>query len=407
MVVVAPRTTSHGSSSLNRLYFLFVRIILLVAILSLSCSFFLTLNDNSDWRFSVKNGASTYDSYYKSRPSVKREKTGISPSTTTRAVFYNIFIPPEDEENALNIVQEQISHLGTSDLLKQTPVYYTLIGHDSTEKVTTICTDNHVLCRQIRYVEKGDEDLTLQSLFEYCQEHANDVVTYMHSKGSFHPSIRNDNLRAMATKSILSVECQSIDGETCNVCGARFSTFPHYHMSANMFTSHCSYMRNLLPPKIFRSMMDKVMNVVMTCPDPTIPRPTFLQIQNGYSVGTGRYSNEHWLGSHPYILPCDVYPNDYQTGYKKCPSRYTTWTPDLQLAPRYDLSTFLQGTVDRSSWFCGQGRLLEYQLLYSRGTIPPPASFVWNYYTEPFKGCPEPLEYKKHKVLFTNHSILS
>jgi hypothetical protein len=150
--------------------------------------------------------------------------------------------------------------------------------------------------------------------------------------------------------------------------------------------------------------MDELMNAVMVSPDPTIPRPSFHQIQNGYSVGTGRFSNEHWLGTHPFLQPCDVYPNDYQTGYKKCPSRHAMWTPNLQKSPRYDLATFMQGTVDRSSWFCGQGRLLEFQFLYH--TKPPPESFVWAYYPEPFKGCNEPLEYKQHQDLFSNYSII-
>jgi hypothetical protein len=394
---------SRSSSSSHRLYLSFLAIAVVITVVSFSSSSYLLYGDQGSidqHDFFSRNAALLGNDIVESKSGTNISRAEIN----NRALFYNIFVPDasmDEVKNALDIVYEQLSFVAKSGVLKQsTVVYYTLIGKNTTDAIQQYCVKLGVLCDALLYTQEGNEDLTLQSLHDYCSSSPDALVTYMHSKGSFHPSVRNDNLRLMATKSILSDECQTLDEKICNVCGARFSTFPHYHMAANMFTSNCLYIRKLLPPNIFATKMEEMMTSVLLSPTPGLPRPTFAQVQHGYSVGTGRFAYEHWLGSHPHIRPCDVYPMDYQFGYKKCPARYIIWKPDLQKAPRYDLSTFMKGTVDRGSWFCGQARLYEYRFLYR--TSPPPSSFVWDYYHEAFKGCPEPLELTKHQELFAH-----
>lgn len=460
-----------------------------------------------------------------------------------RAVFYNIYVPSPVQRNsgsesmtnhinqttsdvadvdvvdsALLIIKEQLNFIRTSDLLMDVPIYYTLIGNNDNYKLATVdsavtttpgtiddeiqkmcrhsSNDNslhHSLnCTRSRYVRQGSEMLTLQSMWEYCSSSYDDdrLVTYIHSKGSYHPSTLNDNFRIMAMTAVTSNECQSIPYQkqqqqndsqprrSCNVCTGRFTPFPHYHPTGNFFVASCKYVRELIPPIEFERRMEDLMNYVLMGKQNkhddgdddrnqvekdaavNIPKPTFQQYRNGYSIGTKRFANEHWVSSYlPTFDPCDVVPlPHYKIGYKNLPlavqpfvdddvengppvrnHQSTTknllqrnqqlWTPSLVAAPRFDLKTFMKGTTDRGSWFCGQARLFEYTQLYreylkkkNRSThsggrnktgnttstnhntidlaLVPPTSFIWEYYYETFKGCPEPLNYTKHARLF-------
>lgn len=341
-------------------------------------------------------------------------------------------------DHALKIVREQIMTLQSSSLLRNAPIHYTLIGKNETDRIQTICHELSANCIQSQYVPQGGEMLTLQAFWEYCNREKDALGTYIHNKGAFHPSVQNDNFRIMATKAVVSDACQTIPYQvaignkktedkdnnatsshrSCNLCGARFTPYPHFHMTGNMFTSTCAYILNLRPPVGFEQDMEDLMQHVTMAKQPSpsspsIPKPTFQQYRNGYSVGTQRFANEHWVGSHLGTLdPCDVVSmRHYRMGYKNLPSSSPNngWTPSRQAAPRFDLKVFLKGTADRGAWYCGQARLYEYAYLYGQlhGVIslsPPPSvprtSFLWDYYREAFKGCPQPLNYTQHSRLF-------
>eukprot|EP00339_Tiarina_fusa_P023299 CAMPEP_0117038546 /NCGR_PEP_ID=MMETSP0472-20121206/27113_1 /TAXON_ID=693140 ORGANISM="Tiarina fusus, Strain LIS" /NCGR_SAMPLE_ID=MMETSP0472 /ASSEMBLY_ACC=CAM_ASM_000603 /LENGTH=368 /DNA_ID=CAMNT_0004748797 /DNA_START=128 /DNA_END=1233 /DNA_ORIENTATION=+ len=251
-----------------------------------------------------------------------------------RAIFYNIYVPNgENRERAIEIVKEQLQmKKDVSTVLNDdsVPIHYTLIGdndnnNSTTEEIQKVCGPN---CHQLQYAKEGDEGLTLQSLFDYCTEHPDVQVTYLHNKGSFHPSERNENFREMLTKSVFSDECQigmnellvtqndddddddkeNNNNTPFNICGARFASFPHFHMAGNMWTAQCSYIRTLIPPKDFVSKMDELIDHVLFSTDKTVPRPTFQQITGEFSVGRQRFAFEHWATSHPFVKPSDVYP---------------------------------------------------------------------------------------------------
>jgi hypothetical protein len=97
------------------------------------------------------------------------------------------------------------------------------------------------------------------------------------------------------------------------------------------------------------------------------------------------------LCSHPYVLPCDVFPQKYLHGYCYLPHRTRDyWRPRLLPAPRYPMDRFLMISMDRGEWLFGQTRLLEFDFLY-HGLQPKNTSFIWSYYTKAFKGCETPL----------------
>jgi hypothetical protein len=318
-----------------------------------------------------------------------------------RAIFYNIYVPNgENRQRAIGIVEEQLQMKDSSTVLDDSvPIHYTLIGNNSTDDIQKVCGPN---CHQLRYVKEGDEGLTLQSLFEYCTENPDVQVTYLHNKGSFHPSERNENFREMLTKSVMSDECQigmnqkeQNQENPFNICGARFASFPHFHMAGNMWTAQCSYIQELIPPKDFSQKMDTMLDYVFFSTDKSVPRPTFQQITGEFSVGRQRFAFEHWATSHPWVKPCDVYPGKYTHGYRDLPDRKLShWSPRIGAAPRWSLSMFLKISMIRGEWFCGQARLYEFKHLY--GLQPKDDSFIWGHYSKDYKGCPTPLDRKVH-----------
>ena len=328
-------------------------------------------------------------------------------SSKNRAVFYNIYIPDEEnKQHALDIVKEQLGLKRESKYLASAPLYYTLIGNNATDEIETLCAPNSE-CHQLRYVPEGDEGLTLQSLYEYCTQHPASQVTYIHNKGSFHPSDLNERFRALLNRGVFSDDCQSISDSsdnTCNVCASRFASFPHFHMPGNMWTAQCSYVQHLIAPATdFAVKMEDLFEWVLVAAQNdtdsnsvVIPRPTYEQYTLEYPVGRQRFAYEHWVGSHPHLEPCDVYSRRYTYGYRALPR--TFWIPRLAPAPRLNMSEFLKVTALRGEWFCGQARLLEYEYLY--GLQPTPNHFLWKYYLEPYKGCETPLNRTLHDGMF-------
>ena len=141
---------------------------------------------------------------------------------------------------------------------------------------------------------KGDEAITLHSLWEFCRNNPQtEKVVYLHSKGSFHPSRSNNNLRRFITAGALSKECALV-GESCNVCSSRFSPLPHPHVSGNMWLARCDYVRELIDPLKFGHVMNSLF---------------YQKGKEGYCwrstepwcEGRNRFSQEHWVHSHPSV----------------------------------------------------------------------------------------------------------
>jgi hypothetical protein len=127
--------------------------------------------------------------------------------------------------------------------------------------------------------------------------------------------------------------------------------------------------------------------------DPSIPRPS--PKSPAHVIGLGRFAMEHWLGSHPSMLPCDIYPGVYEWGYDELPDSETPWVPDLKTAPRVPFNNTTKGLQylknhKNKEWFCGPARLLEYGFLYNN-ELPPPQSYIWTMYDESNRICPVPI----------------
>jgi hypothetical protein len=161
------------------------------------------------------------------------EKTKLGP------IFYNVYIPEENktkQENAFRIIREQMEQRKLSD--PKSSVFYTLIG--SPNNITDeFCNPN---CQQLAHYPTGDEVNTLQALWDYCQSHPTELVTYIHDKGSFHHTEHNEKTRRTATKAALDCRTEMAKQHgfsPYNVCtGTRNNTgYEEYNKNSHARTS--------------------------------------------------------------------------------------------------------------------------------------------------------------------------
>ena len=59
-----------------------------------------------------------------------------------------------------------------------------------------------------------------------------------------------------------------------------------------------------------------------------------LDVKKGHLVGKGRWSSEHWPGSHPSVRACDVLDSPYDSGYNQF-MPLDAYRIKWALAPRY------------------------------------------------------------------------
>ena len=345
-----------------------------------------------------------------------------------RAIFYNIFIPqpPDDNDNdnergdyALSVVEEQLGHYSstTAGTRSSVTVNYMLIGNTGAAgDLQRICEKHNIgACQLLQAVEQGDEVLTLEALYDYCQEHPLSLVTYLHNKGSFHPSPENTAIRKLLTKSVFSDECQDMPIDECSVCALRFSPLPFTHFTGNMWTAHCSYIQKLIRPSHFSSKMHEMVDYSFAVNNETVfPKPhkrAQKKSRFGLFYGLGRHSSEYWVGSHPTLKPCDVFPDPeylvawhYRNGTVITNQTNTDgWEPVRQKVPWMPLQPEvflqLQLPLDRfwTEWFCGYGRLAQYKFLY--GAYPDADSFIWKYYEKEYERCLKPIKKSEYLLL--------
>lgn len=277
-------------------------------------------------------------------------------------IFYNLYVPHNntaadegDAANALFVVQDQMEQISAalrrmeregegaegkdgekggdagSDGARSGVVFYNLIGDASAlppARMGALCRGLHpqLECRRLRHHPEGGEAVTLQDAHDFCRgAHAGDVphrsdngtsalrrVTYLHSKGSYHPQRENHVWRRIATDAALHPQCLSPPDEACDVCGAQFYIKYAVMFPGNMWTARCSYLGTLIPPdadgeyarrkeaSIRRFLMLRLWGAM----DAT------LDTRNVEHFGLGRYAWEHWVASSPHLRPCEVHTTE-------------------------------------------------------------------------------------------------
>lgn len=104
--------------------------------------------------------------------------------------------------------------------------------------------------------------------------------------------------------------CWHPPNDKCNVCGLDFWPSWTLFFPGNIWTAKCSYVNLLKPPKDilsglttnFREASTLVgqgkLNFGLFHDNMWPPQPDRL--------GLERYANEHWIGTHPDLIPCDM-----------------------------------------------------------------------------------------------------
>jgi hypothetical protein len=230
-------------------------------------------------------------------------------------IFYNIFIPQTNPNVAFDILHEQLDQISSSDALKFGPVtlYYTVIGNFEAlpeMKMQQMChaASPNLHCTLSQTSRTGSERKTLELLHSFCQTNAPDYrVTYLHSKGSFHASEKNTNWRRLLTAAAVHPNCIVPPNSTCNLCGLQFFTQFTFFVPGNMWTASCRYVAQLLPFDLYYDARERAVEQLLILKLQNQLRGTLLWDQLDF-LGLDRYSDEHWVGSHPSIVPCDMDP---------------------------------------------------------------------------------------------------
>jgi len=267
-------------------------------------------------------------------------------------IFYNLYISSAaDEERVQKIVDEQFAHLNPK--LHDVNVSISSIGYQLQN-----ISHNHT----VQHHEKGNEDVGMHELWEYCKLPQNNnhdtLAVYIHSKGSFHPRGVNDKIRRALTFGALSEECANLP-DTCNVCSSRFSPQPFPHTPGNMWLARCDYIAKLRDPFLLKQ------GVV---PDH----------KNGWCTGLGRYYFEHWSHSHPHAAPCDLYAGgEWTWDYFGIPQ--IPFEKKMAKAPRFNFCHYLHDRVCKGppkTYY--ENRLWYYDMLFGIKDLDE----SWWYYEE-------------------------
>jgi hypothetical protein len=314
-------------------------------------------------------------------------------------IFLNAYFPSLSKEEtesttspiqpAMMIVTEQIQQIGNNYAGTQNvTVHVTTVGVNglNSSLLDDICyntTNGRVKCVLSPHIEEGGELDTLSELYSFCQKAEDSSrAVYMHNKGSFNPGRGNDRWRRAMTDAVTDERCLKPPNETCNLCGLQFAAPPKMFtllMPGNFFAASCKYIRGLLPPKSFGKELNKLSKTKMM-------RKFQYSIfkRKLWVVGTGRYAAEHWIASHPSVMPCDLsVQEDYwywqNHGHSKDEFQWSMWPrPGANRSEQTKLPAALDGNPDL--------RLREYGLLASQlyrwinlyNSTPSESSWIWS-----------------------------
>jgi len=223
-------------------------------------------------------------------------------------IFYNIYIGKHITEG-ISVVSRQLEILKSSWLAEQAPTLnYFRVGKDVNNTFPTLamkdlCDKHSINCHSLGQIEEAHEEQTLGKMWEYCQDKDDDdqtTVVYLHNKGSFH---RNNNVMwsKYLTYSVTRHHCYEKDTREkgCNVCGL---SLLNSGIAGNFFVSHCGYVKHLVNPMIFWEKQYQVHEALLA-----------MNLTNLYpknikrdKAGISRFANEHWVGTHPNVIPCAV-----------------------------------------------------------------------------------------------------
>mmetsp|Transcript_20156 Transcript_20156/g.43481 ORF Transcript_20156/g.43481 Transcript_20156/m.43481 type:complete len:579 (-) Transcript_20156:22-1758(-) len=412
--------------------------------------------DNSDQLADVKNESEGQEDEPEEEAVLEWNHPATSPPWT---VFLHIYLPPRDQgddhhDNGLNIVREQIEQVAQSfagrsssqpvgqsggdfsanaatstntTIAATTVVYYTSIGgRMQRDWMRQLCQEHGLDCQNLGHHMEGHEMITLDKVQDFCAHHPQQIVSYVHTKGSFHADMEGNGeegaihqslWRYHMTAAATSQECllalsspfpkipassiaNSTDGNqtesfpkassasSCNACGLLFSPLPLEHFTGNSWAAQCKYIQQLLPSS---ELQVKRAILMENLKQDGLQAKFLPAVPN--NVGSGRYLGEQWIGSSPQLVPCDV-SREVGIAYWMGEKRNTTIEFDLHLAPRFPMNhsdwawnaAIEDGEVLEKPYrrmrdfFLLPGHLHRWAQEYK--AFPPITSWVWDWFVD-------------------------
>jgi hypothetical protein len=375
----------------------------------------------------------------------------LNPSTSPPfVIFYNIYLHPERTDLGIGIVQEQLGQVaksyamqsdthsatdddnnndndnggGGSPKRKRLTIYYNTVGAPAfqmTQMMDDVCSSHGLDCRHMQHYESGFEEVTLQRAHDFCTQTqtaalakkdngdnddggGNDYtdirVVYMHNKGSFTDTSVNKFWRRHLTMAVTSHHCLQPANNTCNVCGLQFWPMWIPFFPGNMWAAKCSYVKKLVAPRnyssVTASLKDRVTGLVqqdklsieLFPPDKFPPEPD--------RYGLDRYAAEHWIGSHPQLVPCDLSDtagihywytkdrNQTDLNFAMAPRRplrapLKLW-PVMTDMKKVKLKVLNSPELRSKEYFLLPGYVFKWYTLYHE--FPPASSWVWSWFPD-------------------------
>ena len=295
----------------------------------------------------------------------------------------------------LGQVAESLKRLEDDTKQKNAVLYYNLIGKPfPPSKMQQFCHSLHprLQCKLIGFYNQASESVTLQSIHEFCSAKEDVRVTYIHSKGSYHHTEVNKNWRRELTNAVLHPQCLNPPDGACNVCGTSFFTRFAFMYPGNMWTAKCSYIKRLLSPKdggeYDVKKKESIVNFLKMRLYGTLDA-TLLDDRIDY-FGLGRYRLEHWIGSHPSILPCEIHRTDVDLGDMVSGKVNATSDYEWGMGPRREwVVPEIEGADDHlksdeaaafKEYYLLAGNLLKWFTLYGSDGVPSIDSWIWKYF---------------------------
>jgi hypothetical protein len=155
-----------------------------------------------------------------------------------------------------------------------------------------------------------------------------------------------------------------------------------------MFTASCSYVQKLLPFPLYTQAREEAVRQVLLLKLRNQLRNSILPDQKDF-YGLDRFADEHWIGSHPDIIPCDMDPfgnlSHVFLGLLD-PTQF-----DWAMGPRHSgvcggINDHLQGMVRnntdlrRREILLLPGLIVKWHALY--GSVSQRSSWVWTYFDD-------------------------
>lgn len=313
-------------------------------------------------------------------------------------IFYNIYIPPNNSTaaaDAVAIVTEQLQQVARSVATRnEVIVHYVIIGDPvpllKGNMLNRLCQLLHknLTCSLLDVYDSATEEVTLQRMHDFCNENPKYRVSYIHSKGSYHANVKNTHWRRALTDAAVADGCINPPGDVCNLCGIQFFTQFTFFIPGNMFTAHCDYIRKLLPFDEYKTKREEAVMNVLSLRLRNQLKAVLIWDQRDF-YGLDRYSDEHWVGSHPDVIPCDMDP----IGSLEHVFQGVTTNKDFSwgMGPRNKgvcggINDRLQASVSTDVSIRQReiqllpGNIVKWYSLYNR--IPGKSSWVWDYFPD-------------------------